>query len=48
MFGLDDATKKGYVQRASQVLLGAFGVSLKVGAVLLTPVGDPRQATFAA
>jgi 3-oxoacyl-[acyl-carrier-protein] synthase-3 len=45
MFGLADATKKGYVRQASQVLLGAFGVGLKVGAALLAPLGDPREIT---
>ena len=45
MFGLADATTKGYVRQASQVLLGAFGVGLKVGAALLTPLGDPREIT---
>jgi 3-oxoacyl-[acyl-carrier-protein] synthase-3 len=48
MFGLHDAVRKGYVLRASRVLLAAFGVSLKVGAALLTPVGDPRNVTLAA
>ena len=46
MFGLDDAIKKGYVQRAGRVLLAAFGVGLKVGAALLTPVGNPREAVL--
>lgn len=45
MLGLEDAIQKGYVRRACQVLLGAFGVGLKVGAMLLSPVGDPLQIT---
>ncbi|MBN2290965.1 MAG: hypothetical protein JXM70_00985 [Pirellulales bacterium] len=40
MFGLEDAIKKGYVQRASHVMLGTFGVGLKVGAALLSPIGN--------
>ena len=45
MFGLDDATKKGYFRQANRVLLGTFGVGLKVGAALLSPVEDPREIT---
>jgi len=45
MFGLGDATNKEYVGKANRVLLGAFGVGLKVGAALLSPVGDPRKTT---
>ena len=43
MFGLEDAIKKDYVWQASQVVIAAFGVGLKVGGMLLSPVGDPRQ-----
>ena len=48
MFGLEDAMEKGYVRRARRVLLGAFGVGLKVGAMLLSPVGDPQEITRSA
>ena len=43
MFGLEDAIVKGYVHRAPRVFLGTFGVGLKVGAILLSPVGDPAN-----
>jgi len=45
MFGLEDAIQKGYTQQAGRVMLGAFGVGLKVGAMLLSPVGDPTEIT---
>jgi len=45
MFGLEDAIKKGYVCRADRVLLGTFGVGLKVAAALLSPLGDPQNIT---
>jgi 3-oxoacyl-[acyl-carrier-protein] synthase-3 len=43
MFGLEDALKKNYIRHGSRVLLGAFGLGLKVGATLLAPVGNPRR-----
>ena len=45
MLGLEDAVQKRYVRRNCRVLLGAFGVGLKVGAMLLSPVGDPVRIT---
>lgn len=48
MFGLEDALRKGYIGRTPRVFLGTFGVGLKVGAALLSPIGDPREVTRAA
>ena len=45
---LEDAVAKGYVRGCHRVLLGAFGVGLKVGAMLLSPIGDPGRIVKAA
>lgn len=40
MLGLEDALRRGCVDPAARVMLGAFGAELQVGAALLSPI-DP-------